>query len=508
MRVALQLHDDARYRIVTWSPADNNAVAFNPDRNNGLDGRVWTALTPGPIQTIVVERISDDGAAWSVDVAMVSHFVANPFDPNARELLKALNDSAPCQVDLACELLLLNAAGQQTVLDASRGVALLIVTFTDGTGGTCTATLLNTASYPAAILITANHCVAGDAGNQTLASVATVWFYSRAACGSQSLGQYVQQVNSGNILWHSLLLDGALLRNNETPPYPASYAGWNANAVLSPTLALGIHHPKGDVKKGSLATIAGVNGSSVQIGPVTYPAGTFYLIDWDVGIVEPGSSGSGLFALDTTGSVLQLRATLTGGAASCTLTRRRTYYSQLYNMYPLIQQFITQPISAGNKVAAVEYYYPAWNMYFVTAIADEISKLDAGVFVGWQRTGLQFNVYDMNGAPGSAAAVYRFFSTTFSPKSSHFYTANLAEYNSLLGNRNWQPEGQVFNTPLPAADGTCPAGTIPIYRLYNNGIGGAPNHRFTTSATVRSQMLAAGWIAEGAGVGVGFCSPQ
>jgi len=111
-------------------------------------------------------------------------------------------------------------------------------------------------------------------------------------------------------------------------------------------------------------------------------------------------------------------------------------------------------------------------------------------------------------APASAAPVYRFFGTTFAPKSSHFYTANIPEYNDLLANPNWQLEGQVFNTPLPAGDGSCPAGSVAIYRMYNNGMGGAPNHRFTTDASVRTQMIAAGWIAEGAGVGVGFCSPQ
>jgi hypothetical protein len=166
------------------------------------------------------------------------------------------------------------------------------------------------------------------------------------------------------------------------------------------------------------------------------------------------------------------------------------------------------PAPQPTIAAAIEYYYPAWNMYFVTAIADEISKLDAGVFAGWQRTGQQFNVYLVSGAPAASSTVFRFFSTSFDPKSSHFYTANVAEYNSLLANPNWQLEGQVFNTPLPAPDGSCPAGSIPIYRLYNNGQGGAPNHRFTTNAALRSQMLGAGWIPEGAGIGVGFCSPQ
>ncbi|MEO8507941.1 MAG: hypothetical protein ABI593_09945 [Betaproteobacteria bacterium] len=47
----------------------------------------------------------------------------------------------------------------------------------------------------------------------------------------------------------------------------------------------------------------------------------------------------------------------------------------------------------------------------------------------------------------------------------------------------------------------------PIYRLCNNGQGGAPNHRFATDPDTRERMLAAGYIAEGADIGVGMCSP-
>jgi hypothetical protein len=173
--------------------------------------------------------------------------------------------------------------------------------------------------------------------------------------------------------------------------------------------------------------------------------------------------------------------------------------------------YSTAPLNL-NPIPAVEYYYADWNFYFVTAIPQEIAALDGGAFGGvWQRTGQQFNVYSTTAtrsAPAGATTVWRFFSTSFAPKSSHFYTDIVSEYNSLLANPNWQLEGPVFSTPPPAADGTCLAGSIPIYRVYNNGIGGAPNHRFTTDPNVRAQMIAEGWAPEGFGIGVVFCSPQ
>lgn len=155
---------------------------------------------------------------------------------------------------------------------------------------------------------------------------------------------------------------------------------------------------------------------------------------------------------------------------------------------------------------AVEYYHAAFDHYFVTAIADEIAKLDDGTFAGWARTGESFKAYAA-GTPG-AADVCRFFSTAFSPKSSHFYTPSATECATVKGNPNWQFEAVVFGGPTPDSAGTCAPGTQPLYRLYNNGQGAAPNHRYTTSLATRQAMLAKGWIPEGNGaLGVIACSP-
>jgi hypothetical protein len=49
---------------------------------------------------------------------------------------------------------------------------------------------------------------------------------------------------------------------------------------------------------------------------------------------------------------------------------------------------------------------------------------------------------------------------------------------------------------------------MPVYRLYNNGMGGGPNHRYTASATIKAQMIALGWTPEGYGPdAVIMCAP-
>jgi YVTN family beta-propeller protein len=157
---------------------------------------------------------------------------------------------------------------------------------------------------------------------------------------------------------------------------------------------------------------------------------------------------------------------------------------------------------------AVEYYYAAWNFYFVTAFPDEIAALDGGAFGGaFQRTGQTFMVWPQTNP--SAAPTCRFFSTAFSPKSSHFYTPFAAECAAVKTYPQWQYEGIAFYIKLADPNGLCSGGTIPLYRFYNNGMGGAPNHRYTTSLTIFNQMTAAGWTFEGNGDTLVFaCVPQ
>ncbi|MBK9114542.1 MAG: hypothetical protein IPM22_02595 [Betaproteobacteria bacterium] len=45
-----------------------------------------------------------------------------------------------------------------------------------------------------------------------------------------------------------------------------------------------------------------------------------------------------------------------------------------------------------------------------------------------------------------------------------------------------------------------------LLRVYNNGMGGVPNHRFMTELAVLNFMIAAGWIREG-DYGMAGCVP-
>ena len=158
-------------------------------------------------------------------------------------------------------------------------------------------------------------------------------------------------------------------------------------------------------------------------------------------------------------------------------------------------------------VDVIEYFHAEFGHYFITYLAGEISKLDDGTFKGWARTGKQFKAWTTQ-ADAEMVPVCRFFTVAFAPKSSHFYTPFAPECTVVKTSSVWQYEGEVFFTKQASVAGVCPANTVPVYRMYNNGQSGAPNHRYTTDLNVRTKMLADGWIPEGAGtVGVIMCSP-
>ncbi|OGT13319.1 MAG: hypothetical protein A3F73_07800 [Gallionellales bacterium RIFCSPLOWO2_12_FULL_59_22] len=67
----------------------------------------------------------------------------------------------------------------------------------------------------------------------------------------------------------------------------------------------------------------------------------------------------------------------------------------------------------------------------------------------------------------------------------------------------WGYEGDAFYAIKPTG-GACPDGTAPVYRAYNNGMSGAPNHRYMTTQAEVAAMVAQGWVSEG----TAFCGVE
>jgi hypothetical protein len=163
------------------------------------------------------------------------------------------------------------------------------------------------------------------------------------------------------------------------------------------------------------------------------------------------------------------------------------------------------------EVDVDEFYNAQLDHYFITANAVEKQMLDDGVQPGWVRTGESFKAY----APDSRAVtpispVCRYYGLPLAGLNSHFYSADADECVQVFwkyGQSVWLFEtDNAFLVNLPdALTGSCPDGTLPVYRLLKPGAD--VNHRYLTRATVKEQLLAAGYAAEGYGPdGVAMCA--
>ena len=150
----------------------------------------------------------------------------------------------------------------------------------------------------------------------------------------------------------------------------------------------------------------------------------------------------------------------------------------------------------------------------MTADEPEIAILDAAPERSWVRTGKTFAVFDQILLPYmSLVPVCRFWSDqSFAPMSSHFYTPYADECVKVMQDTAWLFERNAFYVAMPGGTPgarTCPSETQPLYRAYNDGKGGAPNHRYTTEPAVLDTMIAQGWVMEGeAATRVFACVPR
>jgi hypothetical protein len=370
LRSAWRFADDADYTVTVFAAGDPTQPLENRSGNsmNGDRRLIWSAITTGDRQEVLISQLTPTNAPWAVSLERVAHFdqpipsqhqgimaklmrVPSTGAANLRNLAvlpPPPGQSAYCQEDIACALVGLSPADQSVVLSASRGVALVVLTLADGSGATCTGTLLNSTLFPLPFFITANHCTANAV------TLDTYWFYSRTGCGTGTISPATQVTGGATFVFQSAALDSALLVLNQIPPAPAVWAGWDPTPITTNTLMLAVHHPRGDVKKGSLGEVVGINTSPIPFPEIntTFPPGSLYMVDWLYGIVEPGSSGSGFFTFNLIKNTMPLRGTLTGGNTTCSGIASRTYYQRFDLIYPYIAAALTAPPPGTLQVPA------------------------------------------------------------------------------------------------------------------------------------------------------------
>ncbi|HET7731355.1 MAG TPA: PPC domain-containing protein [Usitatibacter sp.] len=282
----------------------------------------WTPWTEGDTQEVEVF------AAWLPPEGGVRLGAVLPFD--ASPIAKAA--AGTCTVPTSCST-------GDAVLDSAMAQAkksIMKLTFVEaGAGYLCSATLIDTEKRPAPYVVTANHCI----DNATVAaSINSFWFYETLACGAGGENPAMRQNNDGmQFVFGNMNVDGSLLLMNSPPPAGAVYSPWSAEPLGNGTAVLSLSHPSGDTSRLAI-------GTTSQEFRVTGRPQNVQGVRFSRGIIEGGSSGSGLFVLS--GNTLRLRGILSGttvrhsGGMSCTNVDEDALYGRFEIFQPQIAPFV------------------------------------------------------------------------------------------------------------------------------------------------------------------------
>ena len=285
-------------------PAGAQLFVWNQDRTQFLGSfteaneKDWGFLPLGLLDDdhVVVEYQEPESVhgLGDVRISQIVHgyrsLLLHPQNPEANQAnMGPFGNSGACNINVNCP----EGAAWQT---QKRSVALI----TNGGFAVCTGSLVNnTLEDGTPYFLTANHCL----GNPN----SWVYYFNHesSTCDGNT-GPTNQSISGGTLLVNSGTSDVALIELSSAPPadFNVEYAGWDASGS-TPTSAVGIHHPSGDVKK-----ICFENDSPYTSS--TGGAQVWWIDAWESGVTEPGSSGSPLFDQNQ-----RIIGQLYGGAAAC-----------------------------------------------------------------------------------------------------------------------------------------------------------------------------------------------
>ncbi len=286
----------------TVIPTGNELYVYNPSKDFILgkftashlyNGELGTELVPGEM-TIVEYFVPKGSSIGNVNICTVTHGYRTPNE----FLLRAFGDSGACNVNVNCP--------EGTAWIQQRNSVVMLVS---GSNGFCTGALINnTLNDGKPYVLTANHCYSNPA----------TWIFrfqwESTSCINPSTSPTFQSL-SGAVLraqgtpsdFCLVEITGGLVNGSVPAAYTPYFSGWDNTETISPSAAC-IHHPSGDIKK-----IAIENNALISTSFGGSPSNSHWgVLSWDLGVTEPGSSGSPLFNQNR-----RIIGQLHGGASAC-----------------------------------------------------------------------------------------------------------------------------------------------------------------------------------------------
>lgn len=270
-------------RLFAYTPDGRSVRGAYTQRSCIPAGKFTIGVLPG--ETVSLELLEPAAVKGQSQVHL--HRADIAYDPAG---LLDFGDALPCNVNINCP----TGAAWQT---EKKGVGRILMLFSNGAGW-CSGTLIaNTAGTGEPYFLTAHHCqLIGQNPDFNL------WIfdfdYEAAGCTNPATEPAAKSVLGCERISFRLETDFMLLKLNPLPGnYGLYFNGWTRDSTPAAFTTF-IHHPQGDIKKIS------VDSGAAVIHPVSLnwtgifgisPPRSHWKTAPDIGIFQPGSSGSPLF---------------------------------------------------------------------------------------------------------------------------------------------------------------------------------------------------------------------
>ena len=425
----------------------------------------WSPDLGGAEITLEIEvPAGTDPALVQLAIPRLTHMFVQA---DALSATGTLGNAAACTLDVSCT---------HAYDNESKSVARM--TFVKGGDGyACTGTLLNDkASSGTPYFLSAYHCISTQA---EASSLTTDWFFHSSQCGNGVLSDGARTVYGGaTLLLANADTDTSFMSLAGTPPPGAVYAAWMATPPPIGNDAFGLHHPLADLQKYStgkvtdyFSCIEHATDGSCTFASAAPSTARFIEVMLGQGPVQPGSSGSALFATSNGTSVVV--GQLFGGAASC--TNAIAVYGRFDVAYNAgLSQWLNAP--AHPRIPIYRFFNTDTSTHFYTGSATERDSVRT-TMPKYNYEGIAFYAYPDGGT--GATALERFYN---SKTDAHFYTISADEAQSVKANSpafNYEGKGWYANVGAST-------GATAMYRFFNTRTG---THFYTTSAAERDSVL-------------------
>lgn len=270
-------------RFFAYSPDGKSVRGAYTERSCIPSGKFTIGLLPG--ETARLELYEPASAQGQSQIHLYRADIA--YDPAG---LLDFGDALPCNININCP----TGAAWQT---EKKGVARILMVFSNGAGW-CSGTLIaNTAGTGEPYFLTAHHCqLIGQ--NPDFVHWVFDFDYEAPGCDNPASEPVAKSVLGCERIASRIETDFMLLKISPLPGnYGLYFNGWTRSTTPAAYTTF-IHHPIGDIKKISVDSGAAViQATTLNWGGVfgISPASSHWRTTPDIGIFQPGSSGSPMF---------------------------------------------------------------------------------------------------------------------------------------------------------------------------------------------------------------------